>query len=211
MSSCQLNWRQACWSLELAEFNFKLSWSPSFQNPANAPSRWPDDTPQEGDSIKNVNFFSLLKDSHMDWLHADSDPLSLSHLSCLTATVLFTIDSIAMTEEFKTALAADSSWWQPFDQETNSKNIQKKGLGLMILLFIKTMFTFLPHSIQRFYSIIMTCQLLVTLVAPKWLIWSPTITPGLASPEMLAATFAAAISANATNPPIMLYMVLWSL
>jgi len=46
----------------------------------------------------------------MDWLCANSNPLSLPFLSCLTAAALFMIDSIAMTEEFKTTLAADSSW-----------------------------------------------------------------------------------------------------
>src|SRR5258708_35351614 len=38
MTSHQLNQRQACWSLELAKFNFKLSWIPGSNNPSAAPS-----------------------------------------------------------------------------------------------------------------------------------------------------------------------------
>ena len=110
MSSHQLNCRQAHWSLELAEFNFKLSWAPGSQNPANAPSHQPDFTPQDGDAIKNINFFSLLKNSHTEWLRTNSDSFSLPHVSSLTTTILFTIDPTATTEEFKTALASDSSW-----------------------------------------------------------------------------------------------------
>src|SRR5258708_5026727 len=51
MTSHLLNHQQACWSLELAEFNFKLSWIPGSKNPADAPSRCPDYVPQEGDML----------------------------------------------------------------------------------------------------------------------------------------------------------------
>ena len=66
MTSHQLNRRQACWSLELSEFNFKLLWAPGSKNPADPPSRHPDYAPKEGDSVKNVNVLTLLDPSHTE-------------------------------------------------------------------------------------------------------------------------------------------------
>ena len=72
MTSCHLNRWQAHWSLELAEYNFKLSWAPGSKNPADPPSRRPDYVPQDGDSVKNVNHQVLLKEYHIDQSHQDS-------------------------------------------------------------------------------------------------------------------------------------------
>lgn len=38
MSSRVLNQRQACWSMFLSEFNFRLDYAPGLKNPADAPS-----------------------------------------------------------------------------------------------------------------------------------------------------------------------------
>ena len=118
MTSCQLNQRQACWSLELSEFNFKLSWAPGSKNPTDPPSQRPDYIPQEGDSIKNINIQMLLDPSHMEQLQNSapsnpppnpSSPFHIPFPTILNAATLLTINSSAPINKFKAALASDLS------------------------------------------------------------------------------------------------------
>lgn len=117
----------------MAEFNFKLSWAPGSKNPADAPSRRPDYVPQEGDSIKNVNFQTLLKLSHTGPVPSDSTLITpvpnspifpLPFPSILNAAALFTVDASAPIEEFRAALASDSSWREALERE--SANTRKR-------------------------------------------------------------------------------------
>ncbi len=127
MTSHQLNQRQACWSLELTKFNFKLSWIPGSKNPANAPSRRPDYTPQEGDNIKNANYQALLKPYHMDLIYDNlnsipSNPSSLAHSPTLVATIMHTIDTAPPIGKFKKALASDPTWHEALGQEAGNQH-----------------------------------------------------------------------------------------
>src|SRR5258707_9364735 len=63
-----LNHRQARWALELSEFNFKLSYPPGKDNPANAPSCHADFIPAYADITKEVNWQTLLTPQHMEKL-----------------------------------------------------------------------------------------------------------------------------------------------
>ncbi len=69
-----LNCRQARWALELSEFNFKLSFAPGKDNPADAPLCHPDFLPADGDIAKEVNWQTLLASQHMErlWVAASS-------------------------------------------------------------------------------------------------------------------------------------------
>ncbi len=69
-----LNHRQARWALELSEFNFKLSFAPGKDNPADVPSHHPDFLPADGDITKEVNWQTLLALQHMErlWVAASS-------------------------------------------------------------------------------------------------------------------------------------------
>ncbi len=120
-----LNQWQACWSLELAEFNFnKLSWVPGAKNPADGPSRCPDYVPQEGDTIKKVNFQTILDKGHTEHIHtspASSEPISTFPTSCSSLLIISTLQSVdtsAPIEELKSALALDSSWHEALEQES---------------------------------------------------------------------------------------------
>jgi len=126
MTSCHLNRWQACWLLELAEYNFKLSWAPGSKNPADPPSRRPDYVPQDRDSVKNVNHQVLLKEYHIDQSHQDSPSPLLPSSPFLTITIIYTIDTAVSVEEFKTALASDSSWHEASEcQDTSSTSCHK--------------------------------------------------------------------------------------
>ena len=154
MVSCQLNCCQACWSLDLAEYNFKLTWAPSTKNPAD-PSSWcPDYIPQEGDPTKNLNFLSLLKDSHVDWLCDKSNPFPLSSSISLYSAALFTIDTMTITQEFKSTLSSDPSWHVSLDQESSdpSKHI-KLWSKLNDIIFYHDRIYVPPLFIQKFYSL----------------------------------------------------------
>src|SRR5260370_16371569 len=106
-------------SLDLAEYNFKLTWAPGSKNPADTPSRCPDYTPQEGDPTKNPNFLSLLNNSHVDWLHENSDSISLSSAISLNSAALFTIDSTTLVDKFKSALSSDYLYHNALLQESS--------------------------------------------------------------------------------------------
>src|ERR1700694_4119816 len=58
----KLNSRQARWSMELAEFNFKLSYAPGSKNPADAPSRRFDYESGTSKDIETSNMITLLGD-----------------------------------------------------------------------------------------------------------------------------------------------------
>ncbi len=125
-----LNHQQAQWSLELAEFNFKLLWTLGSKNPADAPSRCPDYVPQEGDTTKNVNFQIILNKGHTECIHTSSsssepisEPIPTSHSSLLIAAILHSVDTEAPIKELKSALASDLSWHEAFKQE--SKDSQR--------------------------------------------------------------------------------------
>ena len=127
MTSRRLNRRQARWSLELAEFNFKLSWAPGSKNPADGPSRRPDYVPQEGDIIKNINFQSLLKSHHTDWILNNPNlntpnPPPPSYPPTIVAAISHTIDTAASIDEFKQALASDSTWREALSQEAGNRH-----------------------------------------------------------------------------------------
>ena len=64
----RLNRRQARWSLELSEFNFKLSYAPGKDNPADAPLHHPDFIPGDGDIVKEINWQTLLSPEQTEWL-----------------------------------------------------------------------------------------------------------------------------------------------
>ncbi len=123
MTSHQLNRRQAHWSLELTEFNFKLSWTPGSKNPADGPSRYPDYVPQEGDTVKDINLQTMLSDAHTEHIHPASSPIPTSHSSFLIAATFQSVDTNPSSREFKSTLASDSSWHEAFEWE--SRDIQK--------------------------------------------------------------------------------------
>ena len=58
----KLNSRQARWSMELAEFNFKLSYAPGTKNPADAPSRRFDYETTANQELEYSNMLTLLDD-----------------------------------------------------------------------------------------------------------------------------------------------------
>ncbi len=123
MTSWWLNHFQAQWSLELAEFNFKLLWTPGSKNPADGPSRHPDFVPQEGDAIKDVNLQMMLGDAHTEHIHSNSNsasskPIPTSHPSFLIAATLQLVDNGTLIEEFKLALALDLSWEEASEWES---------------------------------------------------------------------------------------------
>jgi transposase InsO family protein len=62
----RLNRRQARWASELADFHFTISHIPGTRNPADAPSRRPDFTPQEGDERLNAQLQVLLGPDRLD-------------------------------------------------------------------------------------------------------------------------------------------------
>ncbi len=130
MTSQLLNHWQACWSLELAEFNFKLSWTPGLKNPADGPSRCPDYVPQEGDTLKNINFQTILKPEHMDLICTNPPSLKLaptSHSSILIAATLQSIDSGTPIAELKSTLALDSTWHKALEWELKDNRRQYKN------------------------------------------------------------------------------------
>ena len=127
MTSHQLNCQQAHWSLELAEFNFKLLWTPGSKNPADGPSRHPDYIPQEGDTVKDINLQTMLSNAHMECIHLASSPIPTSHSPILIATTLQSIDFKTPIEELKSALASDPTWcealeWESKDSQRHYKN-----------------------------------------------------------------------------------------
>src|SRR5260370_28171886 len=95
-------------SLDLAEYNFKLTWAPGSKNPADTPSRCPDYTPQEGDPTKNPNFLSLLNNSHVDWLHEHSASIYLSSAISFNSAALFTLVSTTFVDNFQSSISSDS-------------------------------------------------------------------------------------------------------
>ena len=109
--------------MELAEFNFKLLWTPGSKNPADGPSRHPDFVPQEGDAIKDVNLQMMLGDAHTEHIHSNSNsasskPIPTSHPSFLIAATLQLVDNGTLIEEFKLALALDLSWEEASEWES---------------------------------------------------------------------------------------------
>ena len=135
MTTWQLNWRQAWWALELTEYNFKLSWAPGSKNLVDGPLRCPNFILQDGDTIKNKNFQSLLKPHHTEWIHENSSLVSsglspLPHSLPLIAAISHTIDTTTSIEEFKLALASDSTWHKALSWEAG--NWQKSCSSTMI-------------------------------------------------------------------------------
>src|SRR5258708_39379013 len=115
-----LNHRQAQWSLELSEFNFKLSYAPGKDNPADAPSHHPDLVPADGDIAKEVNWQTLLLPQHTEKLlnsttsaptttamstSEDSTPPDNSH-SSPSPDIL----QVAADNDWKSALSRDDTW-----------------------------------------------------------------------------------------------------
>ena len=76
MTSRVLNCHQACWSISLSEFNFKLDYAPGKKNPADAPSRCLDFYPQEGDEGVKFQNKSLLINYNLDCLFPHLHSLS---------------------------------------------------------------------------------------------------------------------------------------
>src|SRR5258708_1527227 len=88
MTLQQLNHRQVRWSLELSEFNFKLSYALGKDKPMDVPLCHPELVPVDADVAKEVNWQMLLGPEHTDrlWMEPRS------------------------TEDWKEALARDDTW-----------------------------------------------------------------------------------------------------
>jgi hypothetical protein len=105
MTTRLLNRRQAHWSMFLSEFNFCLDFLPGTKNPADALSRHPNFTPQEGDDIVTLQHKALLTDTHLHHLFPATVPSpSISTLST------FSFDSSTLANQFKEAFRVDMEW-----------------------------------------------------------------------------------------------------
>ncbi len=108
MNLQHLNHRQARWLLELAEFNFKLSYVPGKENPADMPLCCPDFIPTEGDVTKEVNWQTLLSPEHTERLWTEPKSSILAPAMAIPSPMA--ILSPISTDEWKEVLSSDDTW-----------------------------------------------------------------------------------------------------
>ena len=102
-----LNHRQARWSLELSEYNFKLSHVPGKENPADAPSHQLDFVPTDGDTRKEVNMQMLLSPDHAERLWSHPKTIISAPTTAAPAEVSgFSISS----DDWSYELSKDDTW-----------------------------------------------------------------------------------------------------
>ena len=107
MTTCILNCCQACWSLFLSKYNFKLTWGPGIKNVANGPSCQLDFALQEGDDARKAMSQAILTDKHTKNLFSPDSSSSALTISTLSALTTLAVDSSDQLEGYKSALEAD--------------------------------------------------------------------------------------------------------
>lgn len=107
MTSRPLNGRQSRWVMFLEDFNFKLSWLPGSENPADFPSRRSDFSEKE-DNLQHPPQPILLP-HHIERLYsAYSKPSEIS--AVLAPTYSVSVDNSELLSKFKAAYQHDNSW-----------------------------------------------------------------------------------------------------
>ena len=127
MTSRVLNRRQACWSMFLSEFNFRLDYLPGTRNPADAPSCRPDYVPKEGDDVLNLQHGSLLSQLHTEHLFPSTPSSNNSpppNLSSISALATFSFDSSVLAEQFHEAFRTNTEWRQAMTNGDKSFSLQ---------------------------------------------------------------------------------------